>query len=247
MNQLQRVFNYQGAQIRTVTKDGEVWFVAKDVCDVLGHSDTSMAVKRLDEDEKLIQTLFGSGQNREMWFVNEPGLYSLILTSRKSEAKAFKRWITHEVLPSIRKTGQYQLQPQPHFQALQLEIEREKIKLAKSELLLRIGQAYPNLSPESQQVLVAYAAKEVAGQEILPLPKLEGRLYSATEIAEELGVTANKIGRIAKKYDLKTPEFGVFVLDKSRYSNKQVETFRYNEKGKEQIAQILAEEGRVTH
>lgn len=104
---LQNVFSFQDKQVRVLMREGDLWFVARDVCEVLDHSDTSMAIRRLDDDEKLTQTMFVSGQNREVWLVNEPGLYSLILTSRKPEAKAFKRWITHEVIPSIRKTGTY--------------------------------------------------------------------------------------------------------------------------------------------
>jgi anti-repressor protein len=102
-----QIFEYQGKNVRTVIKNEEVWFVAKDVCEVLEHTDTSTAIKRLDDDEKLTQTMFVSGQNREVWIINESGLYSLILSSRKPEAKQFKRWITHEVLPSIRKHGTY--------------------------------------------------------------------------------------------------------------------------------------------
>lgn len=100
-------FLYEGSPIRVIVKDGTPWWMVKDVCDVLGHSDASTAVRRLDDDEKLTQTMFVSGQNREVWLVNEPGLYSLILRSRKPDAKRFKRWITHEVLPSIRQTGTY--------------------------------------------------------------------------------------------------------------------------------------------
>lgn len=107
MQELQNVYKFQATEVRVVMNNGEPWFVARDVCEVLGHSDTSTAIRRLDEDEKLTQTVFVSGQNREVWLVNEPGLYSLILTSRKAEAKAFKRWITHEVIPAIRKTGVY--------------------------------------------------------------------------------------------------------------------------------------------
>lgn len=106
MNPLQRVFNYQGQQVRTVVKDGEPWFVAKDVCTILDISDTRRAVERLDEDERSLTPLTDSiGRSQPVYIVNEPGLYSLILGSRKPEAKQFKRWITHEVIPSIRKTG----------------------------------------------------------------------------------------------------------------------------------------------
>lgn len=86
-------------------RNGEPWFVAKDVCDVLGLSDVSMSLRGLDDDEKGASTICTLGGNQRVYVINEPGLYSLILRSRKKEAKEFKRWITHEVLPTIRKTG----------------------------------------------------------------------------------------------------------------------------------------------
>ncbi|NNV01934.1 BRO family protein [Brevibacillus sp. MCWH] len=107
MHVLQSVFRFQDKQVRVVLRDGEPWFVARDVCEVLDNRDTGTAIRQLDDDEKLIQTMIESGQNREVWLVNEPGLYSLILSSSKQEAKSFKRWITHEVIPAIRKTGEY--------------------------------------------------------------------------------------------------------------------------------------------
>lgn len=103
-----QIFNHQDfGQIRAVEQDGEPWFVATDVCRALEHTNVNMALDRLDEDEK---SKFGLGlPGGDTWCVNEPGPYSLVLGSRKPEAKAFKRWITHEVLPSIRKTGVYVL------------------------------------------------------------------------------------------------------------------------------------------
>ena len=110
MNEIQ-VFNYKSNQIRTIEKDGEIWFVAKDVCDALELSDVNMSVSRLDDDEKLVQKLFVSGQNRDIITISEPGLYGLILRSNKPEAKLFSRWVKHEVLPVIRKTGSYNSAP----------------------------------------------------------------------------------------------------------------------------------------
>jgi anti-repressor protein len=137
MNQLPQVFTYSGNQVRTILKDGEVWFVAKDVCSVLEIGNPTMALKRLDEDEKALINIEGLNRGNEpVNIVNEPGLYSLILTSRKPEAKAFKRWITHEVLPSIRKTGVYDARiPKTFSEALRLaadlqeKIERDKPKV----------------------------------------------------------------------------------------------------------------------
>jgi prophage antirepressor-like protein len=93
--------------IRVIDRDGEAWFIAADVCAALGLIDVSRFVSRLDDDEKGTTTTRTPGGDQTVLIVNEPGLYSLILTSRKPEAKAFKRWITHEVLPAIRKTGSY--------------------------------------------------------------------------------------------------------------------------------------------
>jgi len=107
LTQLQNIFQYQGAQLRVVLKDGEPWFVARDVCDILEIANSRDAVARLEPDEKGVVSTDTPGGRQEVQAVNEPGLYTLILGSRKPEAKAFKRWITHEVLPTIRKTGGY--------------------------------------------------------------------------------------------------------------------------------------------
>ena len=107
MNELQIFENPEFGKIRAIERNGEPWFVAADVCRALDLCDTSKALDRLDDDEKgtsLIRTL---GGEQKMNIVNEPGLYTLVLGSRKPEAKAFKRWITHEVIPSIRKHGAY--------------------------------------------------------------------------------------------------------------------------------------------
>ena len=99
--------NFKGGAVRMVMIGNMPWFVAKDVCEVLELSDVSMSVAKLDDDEKLVQKLFVSGQNRDMIIVNESGLYTLIMRSNKPEARSFRKWVTSEVLPSIRATGQY--------------------------------------------------------------------------------------------------------------------------------------------
>lgn len=93
--------------VRAVTLAGEPWFVAADVCRALGLGNSSDVIKRLDEDERTLVSIEGASNGLPVNAVNEPGLYALILGSRKPEAKAFKRWITHEVIPEIRKTGGY--------------------------------------------------------------------------------------------------------------------------------------------
>ena len=101
-------FNYNSNQIRIIVKDGEPWFVAKDVCDILEISNGRDAVSRLDEDEKnTVAITDGTPGNPNMTIISESGVYALVFTSRKEEAKNFKRWVRKEVIPSIRKHGAY--------------------------------------------------------------------------------------------------------------------------------------------
>lgn len=106
MNNMQ-IFKYENNDVRTVEINGEPWFVLKDVCGVLGLSDTGRTAERLDADELTRTTLVSGGQNREMICINESGLYNVILRSDKPAAKPFRKWVTSEVLPSIRKNGGY--------------------------------------------------------------------------------------------------------------------------------------------
>lgn len=108
-NEIQQ-FDFRGASLRTLTDEaGEPWFVAKDVCDILELTNPAVALQSLDEDEKtnLSNSYVWSEPGRRPLIISEPGLYRLVMRSRKPEAKEFQRWVTHEVLPSIRKTGGY--------------------------------------------------------------------------------------------------------------------------------------------
>lgn len=108
MNELQIFENPEFGKVRTIVVDGEPWLVGKDVATALGYNDTDQALRRhIDEDDKLTRQIDGSGQNRSMTIINESGLYSLVLSSKIPTAKKFKRWVTSEVLPTIRKTGGY--------------------------------------------------------------------------------------------------------------------------------------------
>jgi prophage antirepressor-like protein len=100
-------FKFDQEQLSVIDKKGNPWFVAKDVCKILGIGHTPTAMKQLDDDEKLVCVLDTSGQGRETWIINESGLYSLIIRSNKPNAKKFRKWVTSEVLPQIRKTGSY--------------------------------------------------------------------------------------------------------------------------------------------
>lgn len=106
MNEIQ-IFNYNSNEVRTIQKNGEPWFVLKDVCQILGLGTPAKVAERLDPDEKGVNQIHTPGGKQEMTCINESGLYNVILRSDKPEAKPFRKWVTSEVLPSIRKTGGY--------------------------------------------------------------------------------------------------------------------------------------------
>ena len=146
-NKIEVFKNEQFGEIRTALIENEPWFVAVDVCRALEIGNSSQAISRLDADEKMITLISNEGNKRgnpNMTVVNEPGLYTLILSSRKPEAKAFKRWITHDVIPMIRKTGGYmtdslleRIQKEPavivEF-AQALILEKNRVKALECEL-----------------------------------------------------------------------------------------------------------------
>ena len=132
-----QVFENSGlGSVRVVMQGGEPWFVAKDVCECLELTNTAQTISYLDDDEKGITTNDTPGGKQEMSIISEAGLYSLILRSRKPEAKAFKRWVTHDILPSIRKTGGYSMAPKTYAEALRAlaaEVEmREAVEAQKA-------------------------------------------------------------------------------------------------------------------
>lgn len=108
MNELKIFSNPEFGQVRTVEMDGDAWLVGRDVAEALGYSDAFGALKKhVDEEDKLVCQIDSAGQKRDATVINESGLYSLVLSSRLPTAKKFRRWVTSEVLPSIRKTGGY--------------------------------------------------------------------------------------------------------------------------------------------
>lgn len=107
MNTSLQLFSFKGQEIRTILIDGEPWWVASDVCQVLGIARVDSALRALDDDEKGAHTVSTPGGMQKVSIINEPGLYGIVLVSRKPEAKEFKRWLKHDVIPSIRKTGGY--------------------------------------------------------------------------------------------------------------------------------------------
>ncbi|WP_276956597.1 BRO-N domain-containing protein [Jonquetella anthropi] len=123
MNELQ-VFAFNDHLVRTVQKDGEPWWVAKDVCEVLGLGNPRTSLALLEDDEKGVHSMDTLGGTQSVTVINESGLYNLIFRSRKDEARAFRRWVTHEVLPQIRRTGTYKAPTVEEFDKLIAQARR---------------------------------------------------------------------------------------------------------------------------
>lgn len=141
LNELQIFQNDEFGSIRTVMTNNELWFVASDICNALDIQNVTQAVQKLDDDER---SMFNIGRQGNANCVNEYGLYNLVLSSRKKEAKDFKRWITHEVIPQIRKTGGYQKQLSPQemmrIQLGMIDDHEERIVNLENNMTIDYGQ-----------------------------------------------------------------------------------------------------------
>lgn len=201
MNKLQIFNNDQFGRIRTLEKDGEPWFVGKDVAEVLGYADSFGALKKHVDDEDKQNCQNDSFESpRGMTVINESGLYSLILSSKLPTAKAFKHWVTSEVLPSIRKTGEY---------ATPKKAQQRLGEVNSAARIIRQTLKEAGMAPE----FVAVAMKSLYAPVGVEIP-LEGitlnkRLYDATAIAKHFGILsksgkphAQAVGAIIAQVDV---------------------------------------------
>lgn len=176
------VFHYKSSEVRTVELNGEPWFALKDVCAVLGISNHKMTAQRLDADEVSMTDLTDSmGRQQETTVINESGLYNVILRSDKPEAKPFRKWVTSEVLPSIRKTGSYTMPKlSKEMQALFLLDDRTQ----KQEARLTALENTMTVDYSQQQTLkkaVGRVVVEALGGKAAPAyndPHVRGKLFS---------------------------------------------------------------------
>ncbi len=224
MNELIQ-FVYQGKQpIRTVVISGEPWFVAKDVCDVLEHSNPAMAVKGLDDDEKGISKVYTPSGDQDMAVVSESGLYSLVIRSNKPEAKAFKRWITHEVIPSIRKTGSYGTPRElTRLELIEMARESELGRIEESKKRIeaeqRASEYQFQLQEQAPKVLFADAVTTshdtILIRDLAKVPKQNGIDIGAKRLFEELRERGFLIKQKSADYNSPTQramELGLFQI-----------------------------------
>ncbi len=189
-----QVFNStEFGSVRTATVNGEVMFVGKDVADILEYTNTAKAIRdHVDEEDKLTERIVLSGQNREVIFINESGLYSLILSSKMPNAKKFKHWVTAEVLPTIRKHGMYAIDeilqnPDLAIAALtQLKEERERRKQLECQTLIQRQQIAEMQPKASYYDLILQNKNTVPITQIAKDYGMSGRKFN--ELLHELGV-----------------------------------------------------------
>lgn len=148
MNDVKIFESPEFGQVRTTVIDGEPWFVAADVCRALDLGNPTRALDRLDNDERTLISIKGASNGKPVNGVNEPGLYSLVLGSRKPEAKAFKRWITHEVIPAIRKTGCYHVPQSPAEQMAQGILAAQKLLAERDATIAKQNERIAVLTPK---------------------------------------------------------------------------------------------------
>ncbi|EGT2232380.1 TPA: Bro-N domain-containing protein [Clostridioides difficile] len=229
-NNLQIFKNNDFGEIRVIELNGEPWFVGKDVAETLGYKDTSDALKRhVDDEDKGVGEIPTPGGNQNMKIINESGLYSLILSSKLSTAKKFKHWVTRDVLPSIRKTGTYSTKSKDESEIKYMNAQARLKNARAREAKIYLELADKVDIKEYKQIMYSKTTELLSGETLIPLPKIDKKTYSATEVGKMLGISANKVGGLANAYNLKTDEYGINVWDKAKYSDKQVPNFRYYE------------------
>lgn len=163
-----QLFNYGGQEVRTDLIDGEPWFVASDVAKILGYRDAANLTRRLDEEDLRTHSVSTNAGTRPATIISEPGLYVAVLGSQVDGAKAFKRWVTHEVLPAIRKTGSYTAMPQSYSEALRelaANVEAKELAEARAKELEVPAKAWGVMVAAGGDYAVDEAAKILSRDE----------------------------------------------------------------------------------
>ena len=256
MSNALQVFNFEKRDVRVVMKGSEPWFVAKDVCEVLELSNPSEALKGLDDDERgslrISEGTSPAGGNPNMNIISESGLYTLIMRSNKPEAKRFRKWVTSEVLPTLRKTGSYSVKKDPDEER-KLEIARQRIALQEKNANARLAKimqrmvehpAY-ELTTESKRILAHEITHLTTGREHLEmLPDAGTRYFSAKQIGDEAGVSNRRVMKTAREMGLVAPEgqgneYGCWKMSKSPYSPHECSQWSFGEAGRQKVLEAL--------
>ena len=230
----------------TQDADGTMWFVGKDIAQCLEYSDASVSqpnnlFSAVPEVWKGYKRIMTPGGEQNMTCLTEQGVYFFLGRSDKAKALPYQMWIAGEVVPSLRATGSYSVKGTQNHEGhdarmKELEMYRRELDLRGAQILQSLidKELFP-ITPETRTVFAHEVFKLVTGHEYLGmLPESTEKWYTATEIGSVVGLSANKVGRIAKANGLKAPEggmneYGRWIFSKSRYSSREVPSFIYTE------------------
>lgn len=235
-------------------ENNEVFMTINQLAQALEYADRSGVQKIVNRNEYLKEIEFSTEDNlslvegnrkveREVRIFTEDGIYEVTMLSKQPKARAFRAFV-RKTLKALRKGEMILVQPQTVDAELEIKKMRAEAMLNNSRTrqakLILDMQKNKTLSPVAVELLQVNALEVLSDQAVDYRPEVE-KSYTATDIGKELGISAQKVGSLANKHNLKNEEYGYFALDKSKYSNKQVESFRYYESGRKKIREILQE------
>jgi prophage antirepressor-like protein len=233
MSDLTKIFNYDSKQMRIVVVDNEPWFVAKDVCELLGLEQVSRAMDRLDDDERgLLKVTHPQSPDKtiEVNGINESGLYQLIIASNKHEARSFKRWVTHEVLPTIRRHGMYATDD----------------LLNNPDLAIKAFTALKEERARNQQLALENAQKTQIIHELQPKATYYDFILqtkaaiSVNQIAKDYGMSARQLNNLLHDFKVQYKEGGIWLLyqDHAPMGYTSSKTHNYTNSRNEQCSKL---------
>lgn len=233
--ELQIFNNPEFGEIRTTVIDGEPWFVGKDVATALGYSNTRDALSKHvdDEDKNTVAFRDGIQGNPNQTVINESGLYSLVLSSKLPTAKKFKRWVTSEVLPTIRKTGSYSVKQAEQDKTREMRAEAMLRNSISKQAKMMMEIAKMSHIKAYQDVMMAKAGNILAGENILPMPKSGRERRPLGWFCKQIGKAetwGTQLGKLLKRNGItqRPGENGEFVEDCARNNpHKHVQNFEW--------------------
>lgn len=252
--QLIKSSKFGNAKCDIYSNEKEMFMTAEQIGNCLGYQYARESINKLvsrneylkDKEFSCEVILTSEAGERKTRLFTEDGIYEVTMLAKTEKAKKFRAFI-RKLLKSLRK-GETKIIKPSSEQVQLIEIKKanaearlRNAKVREAKFLLEAVDKYKNvLAEQSVELLTINAFEVINGKNTLERPKLmEEKYYTATEIGNEFGISANRVGKIANANKLKTDEYGMFVLDKSKYSAHQEPTFRYNEKGKQEIKKIL--------
>jgi len=231
-------------------EQGNIYMTINQLAQALGYTDRKGIEKVIERNPYLKEIEFSvtdklsatDGKLYETRIFTEDGIYEVTFLSRTEKAKEFRAWV-RKVLKALRK-GQAKIIPITEDKKKLAEARYNNSLVRKANILLKLADK-DEISKEYKQVLYSYATAIIADKPLLPLPEMTEPTLTAEEVGKRLGITANMVGRIANEHNFKTEQYGKWFHDKSRYSNKEVQSFRYYESVIPVIKAILSREDKL--